>query len=355
MLSQLPQLTDVNSDVSDFGLQTSLVIDRDAATRLGLTVSQIDGTLNNAFGQRQVGVIYNPLNQYRVVMEAAPRYLQSPETLRGFFFVNNQGEQVPLTSFARITTTNTPLSVNHDRGTPASTISFSLAEGVALSDASDAIRAAVAELGVPVSVRGSFSGTAGAFQQALSGQPLLILAAIITIYLVLGVLYESLVHPLTILSTLPSAGVGALMALMLFKTEFSLIALIGVILLIGIVKKNAIMMIDFALERQRAGHATAAQAIYRACELRLRPILMTSLAAICGALPLALGRGDGAELRQPLGIAIVGGLMLSQLLTLYTTPVVYVLLDRLRQRVMGLRGRVQGKDRGTPVPAASPQ
>ena len=355
VLSQLPQLTDVNSDVSDFGLQTSLVIDRDAATRLGLTVAQIDGTLNNAFGQRQVGVIYNPLNQYRVVMEAAPRYLQSPETLRGFFFVNNQGEQVPLTSFARITTTNTPLSVNHDRGTPASTISFSLAEGVALSDASDAIRAAVAELGVPVSVRGSFSGTAGAFQQALSGQPLLILAAIITIYLVLGVLYESLVHPLTILSTLPSAGVGALMALMLFKTEFSLIALIGVILLIGIVKKNAIMMIDFALERQRAGHATAAQAIYRACELRLRPILMTSLAAICGALPLALGRGDGAELRQPLGIAIVGGLMLSQLLTLYTTPVVYVLLDRLRQRVMGLRGRVQGKDRGTPVPAASPQ
>ena len=340
VLSQLPELEDVNSDVQDFGLQTSLVIDRDAVTRLGLTMAQIDATLNNAFGQRQVGVIYNPLNQYRVVMEAAPRYLQNPETLRGFFFVNSQGQQIPLTAFARITTTNTPLSVNHDRGTPASSISFSLAPGVSLSQATEAVNNAVAELGVPVSVRGSFSGTAGAFQDALAGQPLLILAAIITIYLVLGMLYESLVHPITILSTLPSAGVGALLALMLFKTEFSLIALIGVILLIGIVKKNAIMMIDFALTRQRQqgepGRApvTAAQAIYRACNLRLRPILMTTVAAIFGALPLALGRGDGAELRQPLGIAIVGGLLVSQWLTLYTTPVVYVALDRLRARVL---------------------
>ena len=340
VLSQLPELEDVNSDVQDFGLQTSLVIDRDAVTRLGLTMAQIDATLNNAFGQRQVGVIYNPLNQYRVVMEAAPRYLQNPETLRGFFFVNSQGQQIPLTAFARISTTNTPLSVNHDRGTPASSISFSLAPGVSLSQASEAVNNAVAELGVPVSVRGSFSGTAGAFQDALAGQPLLILAAIITIYLVLGMLYESLVHPITILSTLPSAGVGALLALMLFKTEFSLIALIGVILLIGIVKKNAIMMIDFALTRQRQqgepGRApvTAAQAIYRACNLRLRPILMTTVAAIFGALPLALGRGDGAELRQPLGIAIVGGLLVSQWLTLYTTPVVYVALDRLRARVL---------------------
>ena len=333
VLSTLPQLTDVNSDVQDYGLQTTLVIDRDQATRLGLTVSQIDNTLNNAFGQRQVGVIYNPLNQYRVVMEAAPQYLQSPETLRGFFFVNSRGEQVPLTAFAKITTTNTPLAVSHQGGTPATTISYSLAPGVSLSQANDAIRQAMAELGVPVSIRGSFSGTAGAFQQALAGQPLLILAAIITIYLVLGILYENLVHPLTILSTLPSAGVGALLALILCKTEFSLIAFIGVILLIGLVKKNAIMMIDFALEREKGGHVTAAQAIYRACHLRLRPILMTTMAAIFGALPLAVGQGDGAELRQPLGISIVGGLLLSQLLTLYTTPVVYVLLDRLRVRV----------------------
>ena len=353
VLSTLPELTDVNSDVQDNGMQTQLIIDRDQATRLGLTVSQIDNTLNDAFGQRQVGVIYNPLNQYRVVMTAAPQYLQSPETLRGFFFVNSAGQQIPLTAFAKITTSTTPLSVQHQSGTPASTVSYNLAPNVSLSQANDAIRSAMVELGVPVSIRGSFSGSAGAFQQALAGQPLLILAAILTIYLVLGILYENLVHPLTILSSLPSAGVGALLALMWFKTEFSLIAFIGVILLIGLVKKNAIMMIDFALEREKSGHITAAQAIYRACNLRLRPILMTTMAALFGALPLALGKGDGAELRQPLGIAIVGGLLLSQLLTLYTTPVVYVLLDRARRRVLHSWAARPAWLRRSPVATAS--
>ncbi|MES2184530.1 MAG: multidrug efflux RND transporter permease subunit [Pseudomonadota bacterium] len=329
-LSEIPELADVNSDQQDNGLQTSLVIDREAVARLGLSISAIDSSLNDAFGQRQVGVIYNPLNQYRVVMEAAPQYLQSPEMLRSFFFVSSSGKQVPLSAFAKVELTNTPLSVSHDAGTPASTISFNLPEGVSLSQATQAVNEAVAALGVPVSVRGTFAGTAGAFKDSLSSQPLLILAALVTIYLVLGILYENLVHPITILSTLPSAGVGALLALMLFKTEFSLIAMIGIILLIGIVKKNAIMMIDFAIVRQQHG-MSAGQAIYRACQLRLRPILMTTFAAIFGALPLALGHGDGAELRQPLGIAIVGGLVLSQLLTLYTTPVVFVALDRLRR------------------------
>ena len=335
-LSRLNELTDVNTDQQDKGLQTSIIIDREAAARLGVTVSNLDITLNNAFGQRQVGVIYNPLNQYRVVMELSPEYLQGPETLKQLYVLSRTGAQVPLAAFTKVETTNTPLSVNHQGGAPASTISFNLPPGVSLSEATAAINNAMAELGVPVSVRGTFAGTANAFQAALASQPILILAAVITIYLVLGMLYESLVHPVTILSTLPSAGVGALLALQLFNTEFSIIAFIGVILLIGIVKKNAIMMIDFAIERQKGdkggSSVGAGAAIFRAAKLRVRPILMTTFAAIFGAVPLALGTGDGAELRQPLGIAIVGGLILSQLLTLYTTPVVYVLMDKLRWR-----------------------
>ncbi len=349
-LSNLPELADVNTDQQDKGMQTSLVVDRDAAARLGITMSTIDTTLNDAFGQRQVGVIYNPRNQYRVVMELAPAWLTSPEVLKRLYVTSRSGDPVPLASFARVETTNTPLAVNHQGGTPASTISFNLMPGVSLSQATDAVHNAMAELGVPVTVRGSFAGTANAFQQALASQPLLIGAAVVAIYLVLGMLYESLVHPVTILSTLPSAGVGALLALMLFDAEFSIIALIAVILLIGIVKKNAIMMIDFAIARQRSAARRAAAgapplaagpAIYRAALLRVRPILMTTVAAIFGAIPLAaprlFGAGDGAELRQPLGIAIVGGLILSQLLTLYTTPVVFVCMDRLRRFAPGAR------------------
>lgn len=331
-LSELPELVDVNTDQQDKGLQTSLFIDRDAASSLGLSMSNIDSVLNDAFGQRQVSTIYNPLNQYRVVMELAPDFLQNAETLKILRFTLPGGGQVPLQSFARIETTNTPLVVNHQGGFPASTISFNLPGNIALSQAASVIDHAVAAQGVPTSVHGSFQGTAKAFQSSLDSQPLLILAAIVAIYIVLGVLYESLIHPLTIISTLPSAGVGALLALMAFDTEFSVIALIGVLLLIGIVKKNAIIMIDFAIERQRRLGVSAGDAIYRACLLRFRPIMMTTMAAVFGAIPLALGTGDGAELRNPLGISIVGGLLFSQILTLYTTPVVYVALDRLRSR-----------------------
>jgi multidrug efflux pump len=337
LFSQLPELVDVNTDQQDKGLQTSLVVDRDAAARLGLTMSAIDTTLNDAFGQRQVSTIYNPLNQYRVVMEVAPPFLQSPETLKSINFTTPSGGQAPLASFARMENTYTPLAVNHQSGFPASTISFNLPDGVSLGQAATVIERALAQQGVPTSIHGSFQGTAKAFQASLASQPVLILVALISIYIVLGILYESLLHPLTIISTLPSAGVGALLALLAFDTEFSVIALIGVILLIGIVKKNAIMMIDFAIERQRRLGVSAGDAIYRAAILRFRPIMMTTTAAIFGAIPLALGSGDGAELRTPLGMSIVGGLLVSQMLTLYTTPVVYVALDRLRTRLLGPR------------------
>ncbi len=329
-LSQLPKLADVNTDQQDKGLQTSLVINRDAAARLGLSMRLIDATLNDLFGQRLVSTIYNPLNQYRVVMEAAAQYWQNPETLKNIYLIAPGGIQVPLASIASYEPTATPLAVNHQGQFAASTISFNLPVGVSLSEATKVIDEALLNLSVPTSVHGSFQGTAKAFQDSLDNQPLLLLAALVAVYLVLGILYESLVHPLTILSTLPSAGVGAILALLASGTEFSIIALIGVILLIGIVKKNAIMMIDFAIDVERREGLAPLQAIRQACLLRFRPIMMTTLAALFGAIPLAIGFSDGAEFRRPLGIAIVGGLILSQLLTLYTTPVVYLYLDRFR-------------------------
>ena len=389
-------LADVNSDQQNKGLESDLVIDRDAAARLGVTVSQIDNTLYDAFGQRQVSTIYVARNQYHVIMEVAPRYWQDPETLKdvyvstsggsvggsqatnavagtvvatgvssnsanaqaarnaatnsigatgkgaastGSAVSTNQETMIPLAQLARFKQGATPLAVNHQGLLVANTISFNLPPGVALSSAVATIDSTMNRIGVPANIRGTFQGTAKAFQDSLNNQPFLVLAALVTIYIVLGVLYESYVHPLTILSTLPSAGVGALLALMVFHTEFSIMALIGVILLIGIVKKNAIMMIDFALDAERSRGLNSYDAIYEACLLRFRPIMMTTMAAMLGALPLAIGMGDGGELRQPLGIAIVGGLALSQVLTLYTTPVIYLYMDRFR---LWSRGRRSG-------------
>ncbi|WP_387490498.1 multidrug efflux RND transporter permease subunit MdtC [Photorhabdus sp. RM96S] len=331
-LGQLPQLTDVNSDKEDKGAEMAIIYDRDTMSRLGINVSEANNLLNNAFGQRQISTIYQPLNQYKVVMEVAPEYTQDVSALEKMFVINNQGKAIPLSYFAHWQPANAPLSVNHQGLSAASTIAFNLSEGYTLSDAINAIERTITELGVPSTVRGTFAGTAQIFQETLKSQLFLILAAIITVYLVLGILYESYIHPLTILSTLPSAGIGALLALELFDTPFSLIALIGIMLLIGIVKKNAIIMVDFAIEAQRNGNIRARDAIFQASLLRFRPILMTTLAALFGALPLVLSSGDGTELRQPLGITIVGGLVMSQLLTLYTTPVVYLCFDRLREK-----------------------
>lgn len=329
-LAALPQLADVNSDKEDKGTEMAITYDRDKMAQLGINVKEANNLLNDAFGQRQISTIYQPMNQYKVVMELAPAYTQDTSTLDKMFVINKHGKPIPLSFFAKWQPTNAPLSVNHQGLSASSTISFNLNEGYTLDDAINAIEMTMIQLSVPSTVRSTFAGTAKIFQQTLKTQLFLIIAAIVAVYLVLGILYESYIHPLTIISTLPSAGLGALLALELFNTPFSLIALIGIMLLIGIVKKNAIIMVDFAIQAQRQGLLSAHDAIFKASLLRFRPILMTTIAAIFGLLPLAIGNGDGAELRQPLGITIVGGLIVSQILTLYTTPVVYLAFDKLQ-------------------------
>jgi multidrug efflux pump len=331
-LKALPELRDVASDQLNQGLLATLTIDRDSASRLGIFPADIDNTLYDAFGQRQVSTIYTQLSQYHVVEEVDPQFQQDPDALKNIYVKSSTGQQVPLSAFTRFTPGATPLTVNHQGQFPVVTLSFNLAPHTSLGQAVEAINKVKRDLNMPLSIQATFQGTAAAFLNSLANEPLLILAALITVYIVLGVLYESFIHPITILSTLPSAGVGAILALLLFRMEFSIIALIGVILLIGIVKKNAIMMIDFALEAERKEGKSPQEAIYEACLLRFRPIMMTTMAALLGGLPLALGSGVGAELRRPLGITIVGGLIVSQLLTLYTTPVVYLAFDWLSHR-----------------------
>jgi multidrug efflux pump len=346
-LQTLPQLRDVASDDQNLGLQARLVIDRDTASRFGIRVQTIDDTLYDAFGQRQISTIFTQSNQYRVVLEVKPQFQDHLQDLQHLRLRSAQGGQVPLSALARVETATTSLAINHQGQFPAVTVSFNLAPGVSLGEAVRAIDAARHELGLPASIASGFQGTAKAFQASLTNAPLLILAALVTVYIVLGVLYESYIHPITILSTLPSAGVGALLALLLWRIDLNVIALIGIILLIGIVKKNGIMMVDFALEAEREAGKTPLDAIYQACLLRFRPILMTTMAALLGGMPLALSSGTGAELRHPLGITMVGGLIVSQLLTLYTTPVIYLAFDRLSRRWGRRRSR-------RPAPQASP-
>jgi multidrug efflux pump len=351
-MKKIPGLTDVNSDQQNDGLESNLIYDRPTAMRLGLSAANLDSALYGAFGQSLVSTMYTSLNQYFVVMEVAPRWWQSPAGLNSIYLQSTNGGEVPLSAVTSVRTTTAPIQVNHQGQFPAVTVSFNLAPGVSLSDAVAKITGMEQKMGMPQSIHGSFAGTLQAFQSSLAGEPFLIVTALLAVYIVLGILYESYIHPITILSTLPSAGVGAVLFLMLFNIDLSIIALIGVILLIGIVKKNGILMVDFAIEAERKGGKTPEEAIFQASVLRFRPILMTTMAAACGALPLVFGGGTGSELRRPLGVAIVGGLMFSQVLTLYTTPVVYLYFDRMSIWWRRVHGKSQkGEAAPLPVPA----
>ena len=350
-LVKLPQLADVNSDKQNKGLQTNLVIDRVTASRMGVTPQEIDSTLYDAFGQRQVSTTYKQLNQYHVVMEVAPQFWQRAATLKEIYVLSSKGTLVPLSAFSRFESSTTALAVAHQGQFPAITFSFNLPVGVSLGDAVKAVNAAMNTIMLPSTIHGNFQGAAQVFQTSMKNEPVLIMTALLAVYIVLGILYESYIHPVTILSTLPSAGVGALLALLITHTELTIIAMIGLILLIGLVKKNGILMVDFALDAERLEGKNSHDSIYEACLLRFRPIMMTTMSAILGALPLALGTGMGSELRRPLGIAIIGGLIFSQMLTLYTTPVIYLYMERFKIWFEGIRKSHQRKKEGVPCPA----